>query len=144
AEQALPPAQFGVQVSVPDAERALQVLGRYAREQRVRTRDDGADAFAVVPARQLDDLARGLEHEARARGEALGELVRSELHVEQDRVVLENGFVLVGELLPSPRPGVLRLRTGNAVRELPRREVQAIERADSPRRLLLRFRRDEG
>ncbi|HBP23482.1 MAG TPA: hypothetical protein DEA08_37605 [Planctomycetes bacterium] len=122
---------------VADTTKAL--LRRFATpENEVRSKADAA-FFVKVPANQVDDLLEALEQS--------GELVIApetreslqRLHVEEDRLVLKNGFVLVGKVVEKSARHY-QVTCGEVTQLIDRQEVERLERAATLRRVRLLVR----
>lgn len=85
-----------------------------------------------VPARLVDDLYRDLDASAELDGSPAAARAADAVAVEQDRVVLKSGVVLVGTVEADTPAGVV-VDVGGLRQRLDRRRVERIERADQPR-----------
>jgi anti-sigma factor RsiW len=113
------------------ARRLLDSWGRTLQERRT----EGSVSFYVdLPRANFDDLAEGLDAASGVQTNQEVVATLADQHVEQDQVVLKNGFVLVGRLLEQDRSGV-KLEAGGARHEIPARNVERVERASERRKL---------
>ncbi|MGE0708372.1 MAG: hypothetical protein AB7N76_18845 [Planctomycetota bacterium] len=119
---------------------ARGLLARFSRPLELEVRGDKDLGFvAHVSADQIDDLYAALAAASELGvPPAAGESLR-QLHLEQDRVTLKNGFVLVGWVEERGDVVVVRAPGGRSQR-LKRADVERIERANEVRclRILIR------
>ncbi len=142
-ELAPPPYDATWEVDVSGAVEDPASLARSlvaAHAQRVLAISGGPDAVgvvALVPANQVDDLLQRLDAERHLEPRPGAWAAMEQAHAEQDRVLLRNGFVLVGELIDRARA----LRVGPVVHRLDPADVERVEQAEAPRKVRLLFRK---
>ncbi len=126
------------------AERARAVLGRHARRvlAEAQAAGDGRGFVAVVPANRVDDLLRELDADAALEPRPQAWAAMEQIHAEQDRVHLDNGFVLVGALEGPARARTLRV--GPSTLPLDEGDVERVEQAEAARKVRLLLRRKGG
>lgn len=121
------------------ADTAKALLRRYATpENEVRSKADAA-FFLKVQANQVDDLLEALEKSGQLSISPETRESLERLHVEEDRLVLKNGFVLVGKVVEKGARHY-EVTRGGVTQLIDRQEVERLERAATIRRVRLLVR----